>query len=382
MINILVLGWYYSSNLGDAVLTDCTAQLLRQKYLDANIVVRDLIGRQDFSRSGNATLRGRLFRLLARLDRNGSYVNRNKADLDRLAAGDWDAVVFAGGQLFMDSLAIYVSYLTEAFARRQIPVFFQACGMGPSYHKPIQRKLARALALPNVKYLSCRDDVTGLRRLCGNERAVFGADSALWSNEVFAISPRENRTILGLGIMDPGSLSTRKTVKFYVNLIGRLESQGIAWKLFTNGAEADMAFARRILGKLPELTGPEEQYLCPAPQNPRELVELIASFDSLISFRLHSHIIAAALEIPTVGIVWDDKIRFFFQSIGHPERCLTVDASPDAVLYGLAQAKEAPCDRDLLHTMREESIRQLCDAIDEIYVPFLFRQERNRKKPT
>ena len=86
-MNILVLGWYYYSNLGDAVLTDCTAQLLRQKYLDANIVVRDLIGRQDFSRSGNATLRGRLFRLLARSAFSGrvSAVTSGECTVDAAA---------------------------------------------------------------------------------------------------------------------------------------------------------------------------------------------------------------------------------------------------------------------------------------------------------
>lgn len=362
-MNILVLGWYYASNLGDAVLTDCTAKLLCQKYPDANIVVRDLIGRQDFSRGGNATLRGKLFRLLAQLDRNGSYANRHRDDLDRTAAGNWDAVVFAGGQVFMDSLAIYVSYLTEQFAQRQIPVFFHACGMGPSYHKPIRRKLAQALNLPNVKYLSCRDDVARLHGLCGNKKAVFAADSALWADRVFGVAAHANRKTLGLGVIDPGSLPNRQVVKFYVNLIQELESRRIPWKLFANGAEADTAFARRLLKQMPNF--PETQYLCPAPQSPKELVELIASFDSLISFRLHSHLIAASLGIPTVGIAWDDKVRFFFQSIGHEERCKTLDDAPDGVLDGLAQAIEDPCDRKLLHSLRETSRQQLWNAMDD-----------------
>ena len=372
MMNILVLGWYYSSNLGDAVLTDCTAQLLRRKYPLANIVVRDLIGRQNFFRNSNATLRGKLFRILARLDRNGSYVNRHRENLNRTAAGDWDMVVFAGGQLFMDSLAIYVSYLTEEFAKRQIPVFLHACGMGPTHHESIRQQLRQALNLPNVKYLSCRDDVPRLHRLCGNERAVFAADSALWCSEVFGISPQSSRKCLGLGMIDPGSLPARKTEKFYVNLIRRLEQNGTEWKLFTNGGEADMDFARRVLRNLPELTGPEERYLCPAPQSPKELVEQIAAFESLISFRLHSHIIATSLGIPTAAMVWDDKVRLFFQSIGHEERCKTIYDSPDAVLDALAQAREVPYDQELLHAMRETSIQQLLGAIDEIYAPFLF----------
>ena len=143
MMNILILGWYYSSNLGDAVLTDCTAQLLRRKYPLANIVVRDLIGRQNFFRNSNATLRGKLFRTLARLDRNGSYVNRHRENLNRTAAGDWDMVVFAGGQLFMDSLAIYVSYLTEEFAKRQIPVFFTLAAWGRPTTSPFGNNYGR-----------------------------------------------------------------------------------------------------------------------------------------------------------------------------------------------------------------------------------------------
>ena len=90
---------------------------------------------------------------------------------------------------------------------------------------------------------------------------------------------------------------------------------------------------------------------------------MLAGFQSIISFRLHSHIIAASLDIPSVGVVWDDKLRFFFQKTGHEERCCTVSDKPETVLKKLQIAENEGYDRLLLEKQKNDSANLLFDMI-------------------
>lgn len=377
-MRILVLGWYYSDNLGDAVLTDCTAALLRRQYPQAEIIVRDLIGRTGFPNRKSTDMkalqhhqaRARLRKIATKLGWDRQLysaqwcIDRDKDALCRAVSGEFDAAVFAGGQLFMDSLALAVEAAVTQLRQRNIPVFFNACGTGPSYSSAIQHRLGQALGQENVHYVSCRDNTDLVNRWCGSPLAVSTADPALWTGEVYGIARSAAADTVGLGIMFPNSLSVAKTIRFWKNLIREMNRRNIPWKLFTNGSEWDMTFARQVLRAMPELTGPETDYLCPAPETPEALVSLVAGFRSLISFRLHSHIIASSLDIPTAAVVWDRKLPFFFEKIGHPERCLTVAASPRRVLDALTQAEQTGYCREDLRQQREQSARQLLDAME------------------
>ena len=121
-MRILILGWYYDDNLGDAVLTECTAALLRQKYPQAELVIRDLMARQQYPErkpvSMNMLLRRwALVRILSLVTRLGwdkqlqhelQRINRLQGSLPDVTDGDFDVAVFAGGQLFMDNIALYL----------------------------------------------------------------------------------------------------------------------------------------------------------------------------------------------------------------------------------------------------------------------------------
>ena len=376
-MKILVIGWYYDSNLGDGVICECTAAMLRRRYPHGQILLRDIACREAFRRSDRCTGKGiraqrrrHLLRIAATrlgwdkvLSRETYLLSRKQAGLEALAAEDWDMVVFAGGQLFMDGLGLYVQTLTESFARRNIPVFFNACGVGPSWSKIIQARLGRALCLENVKYLSCRDDVDRLNRWCGKPAAVPAADPALWAAEVYGIRKSAGAETVGLGIMFANSLPPGRVLAFWRRLIRCLQRRGTPWKLFTNGAEADMCFARELLRSL-DLA--EEACLCPAPRIPEELVQQTAGFGSIISFRLHSHIIAASLDIPSVALEWDSKLPAFFEKLGRPERCLTIDTPPEGVLAALVRARLEGLDRHALEQQRENAARQLFAAMDGI----------------
>jgi len=273
-------------------------------------------------------------------------------------------VVFAGGQLFMDGIALYVADAVNRLQQRGIPVFFNACGLGPSASRTMRKGLIAALKRDNVHYLSCRDDVARLNRCCGSNVSVPVSDPALYTAEVFGVRKNPHARTVGLGIMLADTMPLASSYRFWRRMIRTLQKRQIPWKIFTNGREADMEFARQIIASLPELSGPAEDYLCPAPEKPAELVELIASFESLISYRLHSHIIACSLDIPTVAIQWDRKVPIFFEKIGCPRRCLTPKASPRKVLDRLQQARETGYDREAIYRQQQDACKKLFDAMN------------------
>lgn len=130
--------------------------------------------------------------------------------------------------------------------------------------------------------------------------------------------------------------------------------------MFCNGSVDDYCFGKYVLEKM-GLDARDK--LCDYPKTPKELVELIARFDSLISFRLHSHIIAASLGIPAVALVWDEKLRFFYQNIGHGERCMEITDSAEHVLNVWMQAQKEKYDTELIEGQKKFTEQLLLEAV-------------------
>lgn len=371
-MNILILGWYYSSNLGDAVICDCVATQLREDYPGAHVVIRDLCGRTGFPERQPVTLE----ELIRQRKRHRLRITATKLGWDKqlfhetwcirqdahrirgITDGDWDLAVFAGGQIFMDDLILYARSAVQTLDRRGIPVIFNGCGTGPSYSKSLRCMLSETLHSPNVKGVTCRDGAQLLDRWCGGKIAQPTDDPALWADHVYGVTKAADANIVGLGVMFPRSLNPERVVSFWRRTIRALEEAEIPWKIFTNGSEGDMTFARKILEG-------REDHLCPPPETPEALVKQIAAFRSLISFRLHSHIIAASLGIPTVAITWDQKVPRFFEKLGYPQRCLNIKAKPRQVLACLADAEKTGVDRKTVEARRENARKLLTSLIRE-----------------
>ncbi len=373
-MKILVLGWYYSSNMGDAVICDCVAELLRCHFPQAQITVRDMAGRTRFPQRKTVD-RAHLDHLRRRqiLRSTATHLGWDKQlsheiwcfreslpQMEAVTEGDWDLAVFAGGQLFMDSLALYVVHLTKVFEKRNIPVIFNACGIGPCVSPALRERLTNVLKSPTVRLVSCRDGAELVNSWCGEAVAVATDDAALWAGECYGMEKKPSHTV-GLGVLYPQSLSPRKTAAFWRKIMQELDKKQIPWKMFTNGFEQDMVFARSLLDGRPEA-----DFLCPAPESPEELVSLIASFRSLIGFRLHSHIIAASLGIPTVALVWDQKVYRFFEKMDLQDRCFTIHDSASSVISALVAAETASDHRRIVLSRRQASRNLLLNAADRI----------------
>lgn len=382
-MNILILGAYESNNLGDAVICECVSHMMQKYFPHSHITIQDLLPRDrskppkpaDFKSIKKRAYKNRIRYIFSKYtpfdlvyDQQQDRLQWQAMYLEELYLPDYDFVIFAGGQMFMDTYALFLHDCVLHFQKKGTPVFFHACGTGPSYSPKIRQLLAETLSAPNVHSISCRDDVAAVQKLLKNtDKTVLDTyDSALSSAKVYKCHKDPSSDTIGLGIMYSSSLNEKKVLAFWQSIIRQLDTQQKKWKLFTNGAVSDDAFARKLLDSMPEYKGQEDTYLISRDREPEGLVHTISRFSGLISFRLHSHIIAASLDIPSVAIVWDQKLPLFFQKIGHPERCFRIIDPTEQVLQELQQAMLSGYDRTLLEDQIYLSEQQLIKAINEL----------------
>ena len=242
-----------------------------------------------------------------------------------------DAIVFAGGGLVkfrQENLYRQVSELIMEAQRYDVPVFLNAVGVeGYDAEDERCKMLVEALNQPCVKAISVRDDVNCLKQNYVRNskvriREVY--DPAVWSEKTYRIhsEPTGHPKYIGLGIardtlfVDYGIDSIDRTylLDLWKNIIILLEDRGYRWKIFTNGLDLDEMFAQSVLEEI----GHGEKIV--QPVNARALVGEIAAMDGMIACRMHSNIIAYSLGIPSIGLVWNDKMTHWGEKCGYRER--------------------------------------------------------------
>ncbi len=377
-MKIAVIGLYYDPNLGDAIICDCVLRNLQEDFPGCRVDLVDIQGRTAFSvpapstpeeqrRQARLQRKARVLTALHLSDLRERWVSEriagNRDFYAELSARNYDLAIFAGGQLFMDWLAPDVTAVLHALRLSRTPVMFNACGTGTSISPGIRRALKQALSESDVRLISCRDHTALLQRrfLPPSLTAVSAPDGALWAAETYGIAHDADSDVIGLGVMHTGQIAPKRLERLYSELMDALEQQGLPFRLFTNGDPNDYALARALLAK----RGADADLLLPRPTSPEQLTAQIASLRGMISLRLHSHILAAALNVPAVAVVWDEKLTYFYHSIGHSERCLrpTVDgaAAVQALLLALSQGydrREIQAQKDFGRSLLRNFIEQ------------------------
>ena len=247
-----------------------------------------------------------------------------------------DLIIFAGGGIIKyryENFYTLISQVLQIAQEHNIPVFFNGVGVeGYDGENENCRTLAGALNLPVVKGFSIRDDAATLQHCylkTGEKRVQTVSDPAVWTAQCYGVKKKKDASVIGLGIVrhrifaDNGTPSIDRTflLEFWKEVIHGLEQRNLPWKLFTNGVSSDEEFAREIL----EECGMEEQAkkrMVPRPVEAKELVETISGFRAIIAGRMHANIVAYSLGIPSIGLVWNPKLQFWGEKIGHPERFL------------------------------------------------------------
>ena len=224
-----------------------------------------------------------------------------------------------------------------------------------------RKKFKKALNNEHVKLISSRDDVDSINKLYLNnctKKAIKTYDLGLWTKETYKIHPK-NKDIVGLGVMYLPTIAEEKVIKFWVNIIRELERRNICWKIFCNGNLKDYQIGKKILAHL----SMSENKLLKRPTEPKELVETISLFKSIISYRLHSHIIATSLGIPAVAIEWDKKLRFFYKNIEKEQRCLKFNDSPKKIISQLEEAEKNKYNKQIIENQKVYARDLLIESI-------------------
>lgn len=164
-------------------------------------------------------------------------------------------------------------------------------------------------------------------------------------------------------------------MEFWKSVIFELEEQGYDWEVFTNGLYQDYQFAIEIL----HYAGIEEweNHIVKRPVEGIELAEIISNYQGVIACRLHANIIAFSEGVPSIGLVWNEKMKQWGERIGYAERFIDAEnIRADAVLKALYNAIEEGC-RQCTDLEREGILLPLTEFCKKYGVPCM---KAERKK--
>ncbi|MDY4721987.1 MAG: polysaccharide pyruvyl transferase family protein [Clostridium paraputrificum] len=334
-MKIAIIGEQYSANLGDGVICETVKGIVNENF-DCETIGIDISGASKFQEEyvqGNIIRNKKIkknklylilrnfYRKIKKLKSELERVIRVKISLQKSLDSDVKLIIFAGGQLFMDYF-VFPIYITVRYAKKNnIPIIFNSCGIGENNSLIKRYILKKALNYSNIKVISVRDNLEKFIQLYGNNNCniVQTLDPAIHVKKYYNIDPSIKRDVIGVGVITPStfakkglSYSEEQYIKLNSDIIKFLNGNEYKWKIFTNGNEEDYEFLLLLAEKFNI-----KEHIVDRPKEPRELVDLLNSFSMIISFRLHSHIIANSIGIPSVGFVWDKKVREYSEIINN-----------------------------------------------------------------
>lgn len=349
------------TNLGDIIIYDTTKYLTlkacKKNNIDANIVSFD-IG-LNTPKSYELTSSEKLVK-----DRNEKFIKRfkkfqkfSKSLKKTIIRKKWqttkyyfylksnilpniknvDMLIFVGGGIIkykQQEFLYIIDEITRVANKNNIPVIFNSVGI-EDYDKNNLKcmLLKKAINRKCVKAISTRDNINLLQDKYIKNKKIYtalAADPALYSSECYNIKKKESNTI-GIGLIRTNifkeymyDIGEEFILKLYKDLIDEIIKRGYNAKVFINGTNADY----KIQTALKEYLGNNKKYdsvFMPKPKNSKELVNIISSFKGTIASRLHASIVSYALDIPSIGLVWNKKQLMFGKIINRKNNFLTKD---------------------------------------------------------
>lgn len=327
-MNILLIGEYYNENLGDPLLCKVVESTIAKEYPNAKIIPFDMSGKvgmtEYYSKRNYNFVQKTFFKCSEKFKgifSRSAVFRAYSGDQQRyirtmchleevLSENKFDLAVFAGGSLFMDYFAGIIYCIIRRLSLKKIKVIFHACGMSDLSDESIVM-LKKVLIQRNVKSISLRDSYN---KFCEtfqiSDKVRETYDTGLSCSEYFSAS-KDTAAEYGVGIINLPHL-----FEFQKEMIEYFISEKKSFKIITNGAIYDYDFALQILDAIGI---PEEEYgkyMHRRPITAEELVYEVTSFKHIVSFRMHSQIVAASFGIPCFGFVWNNKLRDFYEKMG------------------------------------------------------------------
>ena len=226
------------------------------------------------------------------------------------------------------------------------PVIFSAIGI-ESYDEdnPKCQRLKKTLNFNCVKQITTRDGFSYLKKYKTREDLVIDkvSDPAVFASTVFKeyIQPKQKKigifVLRGNGFKDNKiNFSKQDAASMWLDLLQILTTHQYDYELLTSGHFGDEAFLDYLI----------RTHNVPASKcifninSPEDLIHKISSYDAIVSCRLHPSIISFSFDVPSVGLIWNSKVSYFYEDIGYKQRLVDVlSSSPDNIVEKLEQSK-------------------------------------------
>lgn len=344
MMKILLLTNRDSDNVGDQVIETCDISLV--STVMKNLGIKD----------GNYIINSRAAGIVSK-----KYLTTRDEKLLKPAEEaieNSDIIIFGGAPLFNYRYQMFyerTAVTLEIAQKYNKPVIFSAIGVeGYDEDNEKCQRLKKTLNFDCVKQITTRDDLESLKKFIDNERIVVGrvSDPAVFASKVFEnfVSKKNEKKKIGIfilranGFKDNGvDFSREDAAELWGKTICKLEDRGYDYELLTSGHFGDEAFLELLFTKYNFAFDK-----CVFNINsPERLVQKISGYDAVVTCRLHPSIISFALGVPSLGIVWNSKVRYFYDSIGYSDRGMDVNSiSPEKIAEKIEQITEQKIEKD------------------------------------
>lgn len=389
---ILIAGVMYSPNLGDGVIAECLSACLASGPQPIASRWLDIAGRPTFSPPTRNSLRPRVLHLLERLPEGVSHqiarrlIERQvRQKLEPLLPSAFDGVsgvLIGGGQLLADTNLNFPLKLARVVGEaeaRGLPFVIHGVGVSSHWSHAGREIFRSILGSRHLRFVSVRDEPSKQRL----ERHLADMHLALpLEIEVYpdagimatsrAARPADQRPRVGIGVIHPVAMEMHgddvstptKTdlISRYIAIATALNASGIDVEFFTNGAGEDEDLLAQLVSQQRGAT----VWVQPRVSTARELIDLVASYDAVVSHRLHANIVAFACGVPSVGLRWDTKMNAFFALSNRSEFLLPGDLSNvPAVVQAVHDALSAGVEQQhqsVLSALSAEGAREAVTA--------------------
>lgn len=334
---ILLLTNRDSDNVGDQVIEACDIALIKAVIKNLNIP-EDAV-----------KISSRAAGIISK-----KYLSSRDPELLKSAEksiSNCDLLIFGGAPLF--------NYLYQPFFERTAvtlelaqkynkPVLFSAIGIeGYDEDNAKCQRLKKTLNFDCVKQITTRDDFISLQKYKENPNLIIDkvSDPAVFASKVFSNfciqEKNTDKKKIGIFVLRANGFKDNKidfsredAILLWKGIINELKSRNYDYELLTSGHFGDEAFLDYLI----------RNHNVPADKcafninSPEILLKKISTYDAVISCRLHPSIISYSFDIPTLGIVWNYKVKYFYTCVGHEDRVIETDQlSPQLVVDKIEQ---------------------------------------------
>lgn len=379
---ILIFALESINNIGEELLRQSTEYLVRQISSDAEITIaqlkpnRNLVGRLYFV---DYILGAILMRVALRFKGTLSYRIKKvayKIEYDRYYShliSKTDKIIMPIGMLKYGTQDFsYLFYLINKIATKYNKGVMMSAMSPQEANKDDWRyhQLVKAVNFPSVKMVTTRDGESGVNiikrdYLHRDISCDYVGDPALWIPEAFKV--KKEKTVsavpwVGINIIRKGifkdynNTSTDEHLKHvYTQLITLLEKRHWRWSVFCNGMASDW----QVLCELQSEIGFTDDHISSNYNDSRSYAEMVSRFDVVFGARLHSCITSVAVGTPVVGFIWEDKLKYFCETMGIDHFFFNPsDMTADKVLSAMEKAMKFDyLNREYYKLKTKESIK-------------------------